>query len=1553
MALLCIGKVIDRFKQATVRMSAMNDHESAMDALKAAEARIAQLELAAKMTECLVNAGSFQMDWDTMRVIWSANTLRLFGLTEDEFDKTYTSIAEFIHPDDRASFDRTMAHVIATREPYSHRHRIIRRDGEIRHVRELGATAGGPTGNLFFGVTQDITELVQAQAAEAELQSMVQLAGEVARLGSWALDIQTGLVEISPVTAELHDMPDVRQKPMAQAFNFFTAESRARIEAAVARSIEDKAGFDESLTMVSATGVFRQVRVVVKPVLSDDGKRLIRLTGAMQDVTEFTKAQDEAQRADDFSRMAGRVAQLGGWRIDAATRIVRITPVTAALHDLPSDVFLTLDHASEFYAPPERMRLEAALQNTFENGQDFDANFEITTAKGRNVTLRITGQAMRSDDGTCIIGAQGGVQDVTSLLTMRQRAETSERLLEIAGTSAHFGAWRYDALTEVLEWSRQISRVHGEPDGYSPSLAAAFDYFVPEYRNRIKALFQSCLDHGEPYDNTLEIISAKGRRLWIRVTGEAERDETGRIVALQGSLQDVNELMTVRQRADESDRLLEIAGRACRLGGWTVSLVDQKVFWSDGVALIHEVPIGATPTFQGGIDYFAPHEQDAARRVFDACVKDGIPFDNVRDLITAKGHLIKVRSIGEPVRDSAGRIIAVQGAMQDITELMETRAENERLATKIQETIDGLPDPFLFLDKDLRMTYLNRRAEAVLDYTAVNMVGHELLASLPALADTRLAAVAREAMVSRKTLQVTERIKSLGKTFAISAYPVAESVAIFLRDVSEDVARAEQLDLLEKAVSRSNDIILITKAEPLDGPDNPTIVYVNDAFTRLTGFSREEVIGKSPRILQGPKTQRPILDKIRNALTGWQPVRAELINYTKAGQEFWLELDIVPITNEKGWHTHWVSVERDITDRKIVDAQIRLSEERFRLIAQVTGNAVWEWDLAGGQKWWSDGRSEIFGMQPDVWHSNIYPNDMRRIHEAWDRLVSGQVSSMHEFYKLRRADGTWATVEDRAFSILDDKGQTVRVLGSMTDISERLNLEEQVRLNDERFRLVSAATSDVIWDSDIETQDIWWNENIERSFGYKFANEKTTSDWWLEKVHPEDRTAVWESLRAAIEGSSVTWQAQYRFYRADGSIATVVDKGYIIRDVHGKPVRILGSLTDITDRLEIDALLRQAQKLEAVGQLTGGVAHDFNNLLLVILGNAEDLGDLLSDQPQLQKMAKMTMIAAQRGAELTSRLLAFSRKQALSPKAVDVNQLVQGIEGMLRRTLPESVDIELIKGADVWTAFIDEGQMETALLNLAINARDAMGGNGHLTIETSNSFIDEGYASQHQEVKSDEYVLISVSDTGCGMNRETLVRVFEPFFTTKDVGQGSGLGLSMVYGYIKQSGGHIKIYSEVGVGTTIKLYVPRAAVSKLVGSTPMRPTMTLGNGEHILVVEDDELVREHLSSQLRTLNYRVTTVENGHAALALIRATDDLDLLFTDVVMPGGMNGRQLVDAAHLIRPELRVLYTSGYTENSIVHQGRLDVGIELLSKPYRREELASKLRKIFGGRTI
>ena len=396
-------------------------------------------------------------------------------------------------------------------------------------------------------------------------------------------------------------------------------------------------------------------------------------------------------------------------------------------------------------------------------------------------------------------------------------------------------------------------------------------------------------------------------------------------------------------------------------------------------------------------------------------------------------------------------------------------------------------------------------------------------------------------------------------------------------------------------------------------------------------------------------------------------------------------------------------------------------------------------------------------------------------------------------------------------------------------------------------------------------------------------------------------------------------------------------------------VRLRRSAEAMVQRFrEIEATesqVRQAQKMEAIGQLTGGVAHDFNNILTVITGTIEILGEAVKDSPHLARITNMMGAAAARGADLTKHLLAFSRRQPLQPRSVDVNAVVVDAARLLRPTLGEQIEIESMLAHDSAPALIDPSQLSTAILNLALNARDAMPNGGKLTLETRNVVLDENYAAMSSEVNPGNYVMIAVSDSGEGIPASLLEKVFEPFYTTKDVGKGSGLGLSMVYGFVKQSNGHIRIYSEEGHGTTVKLYLPQAA--GVADALPAEAGIFefVGGDESILIVEDDALVREYVVTQISRLGYDTLAANNAAEALAIINGPERIDLLFTDVIMPGGMNGRQLAIESQTRRPGLKILYTSGYTENAIVHHGRLDAGVLLLPKPYLSSDLALMIR--------
>ncbi len=392
---------------------------------------------------------------------------------------------------------------------------------------------------------------------------------------------------------------------------------------------------------------------------------------------------------------------------------------------------------------------------------------------------------------------------------------------------------------------------------------------------------------------------------------------------------------------------------------------------------------------------------------------------------------------------------------------------------------------------------------------------------------------------------------------------------------------------------------------------------------------------------------------------------------------------------------------------------------------------------------------------------------------------------------------------------------------------------------------------------------------------------------------------------------------------------------------------------EVARRAEAEGALRQAQKMETLGQLTGGVAHDFNNLLQIVTGNLELLQrNLPESEARLRRAAGNAAKGAERAAVLTQRLLAFSRRQPLAPKPIEPNKLLAGMSELLHRTLGETIEVETVRAPGLWRVEADPNQLENAILNLAVNARDAMPKGGKLTIETANTHLDRAYVAQNAEVQPGQYVVICVSDTGVGMDEETVSRAFEPFFTTKEVGKGTGLGLSMVYGFVKQSGGHLKIYSETGEGTTVKIYLPRLMGPFTEEEEGKQAIVPEGAREEtILVVEDDEDVRAYSVEVLRELGYRVIQAADGPSALAILERKDGrINLLFTDVVLPGGMTGAVLAEEARRLLPELKVLFTTGYARNAIVHHGRLDPGVELLTKPFSYSDLATRVRDLLDG---
>jgi PAS domain S-box-containing protein len=685
------------------------------------------------------------------------------------------------------------------------------------------------------------------------------------------------------------------------------------------------------------------------------------------------------------------------------------------------------------------------------------------------------------------------------------------------------------------------------------------DEMVARYRE-----FAAAAD--DHFEFSHRIVRPAGGVIHVRGVGERVQSPNGRLI-ITGIVQDITGQMQAEARNRESDLLLRVAGRVARLGAWRAILDPAEVVWSAETAAIHEEPDGVSPTVDEAFSYYAPEYRERIRGAFYACATEAQPFDELLQIVTAKGNRVWVRSIGEPEYGSDARVCAVRGALQDVTELIEAQQQAQRLSDRLRETLESISDAFFTLDRDWRFVFLNNHAEELLERPRHALMGRSVWEEFPEAVGSTFQRQYEKAVNDRSTVRFTEWYPPLQRWFEVNAYPIADGLAVYFRDVSE--------------------------------------------------------------------------------------------------------------------------------------------------------------------------------------------------------------------------------------------------------------------------------------------------------------------------------------------------------------------------------------------RRELEDRLRQSQKLEVIGQLTGGVAHDFNNLLTVILGSAEMLSAQLTDQARLRAFTDMIITAAENGAALTNSLLAFARRQALEPQPIDLNKLTDRMHALLHHTLGEDIAIQVRAAEGLWITELDPGQMENALLNLAINSRDAMPAGGRLTISTANASLDAEQAAAQHNVTPGQYVTIAVSDTGVGMAPDVVERAFDPFFTTKSGSGGSGLGLSMVYGFVKQSGGHARILSKPGEGTTVQLYFPRAAhVQESPGPEIAAPGQVSGT-EHILVVEDYEPLRQNLVRQLTELGYQVSTAGDGASALRVLQSNVAIALLLTDVVIPGGMNGRELADSATKLYPGLKVLFTSGYSENAIMRQGRLEPGMHLLGKPYRQQELALKVRRV------
>ncbi|HEX2555298.1 MAG TPA: PAS domain S-box protein [Microvirga sp.] len=1005
---------------------------------------------------------------------------------------------------------------------------------------------------------------------------------------------------------------------------------------------------------------------------------------------------------------------------------------------------------------------------------------------------------------------------------------------------------------------------------------------------------------------------------------------------------DVTERRRAEREVEAREERYRLAARATNDAIWDWDLGTGRVERNDAVLALFGY---ADPAIEPNLPWWEErlHPDDRARVMASiaAYLEGSVPqWRSEYRFRRADGSYADVLDRAYLMRDGTGRPIRMVGAMQDLTPWRQAESQARRLARQLNDILESTTDAVGFVGRDWRITYVNGRARREFP-EGRDLVGAGLWEAFPEADDSAFAALCRDTMAGGAGGSVEGYNTRLRRWYDLTVYPSADGIAVFFRNITEQRRAREALrrseQLLQSALSAGR--IVAWQWDLATG-------YVQRSANSeaVLGFGSGPSAAFVDRV---HPDDRPRLEEAWKQAVAEGGFQMELRLRRPDGTWMWIDEQGRFEFASDGRPVRLVGLLADITARKEAEIEARDKAALLETTLEHMDQGLLVIGADRGIPLWNRRALELLGLPAALFEAGISIDDLvERQTQAGEfaeadadlrrAIAQGAHVDGPGTYERRRPNGT--VLEVRTVRL--GNGGAVR---TYTDTTARHAAERLKAESERRYRLLAENATDMIVRAGVDGRPVYVSPACRDLLGYE-------PEEFLEKglplfVHPEDAATAGGRLMEMCAGvrdhDTVTYRARHR----SGRWVWLEAHRRLLRDADGRPHEVIGVVRDVSERRRLEDQLRQAQKMEAVGQLTGGIAHDFNNLLTVILGNAEVLAEDLEPGP-FKAMAQVIFEAADKGAGLTQQLLAFGRRQTLRAEPLRLPEVVEGMTPLLRRTLGEHIVLRTAFGQGRAPALADRTLLESAILNLAINARDAMPQGGVLEIGTDDVMIDA--ANALTGAKPGRYAALTVSDSGTGMAPEVLERAFEPFFTTKEVGRGSGLGLSMVYGFAQQSGGHVGIESRPGRGTAVTVLLPLAAEDAAdLEDAPAVPPAHPARRTRILVVEDEADVRRFVTSLLLALGHEVVEAGTGQGGLQALRADPAVDLLFSDVVLPDGMSGVELARRARALRPDLKVLLTSGYPEDAFAAQGRPDPDTIVLQKPYRRRELAEAIRRV------